>query len=105
MVRFHWFQKEGPNQIEVLLFKRLVFSLVESPFILDGAIDEDLSSYVGEYSPGVTEIRGDLHAYDLLPSLEVQKTGKWDWSNFNKTTLRREIEWNKNAGSILEKRW
>ena len=32
---FHWIKERDPNQIETLRFKRLVFALAQSPFILD----------------------------------------------------------------------
>ena len=32
------------------------------------------------------------------PSFGEKGTGKWDWSNFHKTTIEPEIEWNTKTG-------
>ena len=43
-LRFHWVQKEDPNQTGVLRYARIVFGLVQSLLISEGKIDENLSS-------------------------------------------------------------
>ena len=43
-----------------------MFGLVESPFILEGTIDEHLSSYKEKYPAEVAEIRDDLYVEDLI---------------------------------------
>ena len=74
-LRFHWARKEDPNQIEVLGFTRLAFSLVQSPLILEGTIDEHLSSYTEKYPAEVAEIRDDLYVDDLIAGGE--NLNKW----------------------------
>ena len=41
-LRFHWIKEKDPNQIETLRFTRLVFRLVQSPFILGRTLQEQL---------------------------------------------------------------
>ena len=69
-LRFHWVWKEDPKQIEVLRFTRLGFGLVQSPFILQGAMSEHLLSYTKKYSAEVAEIRDDLYVDDLITGSE-----------------------------------
>ena len=37
-LRFYWIKGRNPNQIEILRITRLVFGLVQSPFILGGTL-------------------------------------------------------------------
>ena len=65
-LRFHWIKERVPNQIETLRFTRLVFGLVQSPFILGGTLQEHLGSYIEKYPTEVAEIKDDLCVHDLI---------------------------------------
>ena len=52
--------------MEVLGFTRLVFGLVQSPLIPEGAKEEHLSSYIEKYSAEIQEIRDGLCVHDLV---------------------------------------
>ena len=45
-LRFHWIKDRDPQQIEINRFTRLVFSLTQSPFILDATLTETSSTEV-----------------------------------------------------------
>ena len=83
-LRFHRVWNEDPNQTEVLRFKRLVISLVQSPFIPEGTIDKHLSSYAEKYPDEVVEIRDDLYVDDPITSGKLWTSGIFkSYSNRN----------------------
>ena len=49
LLRFHWIKERDPNQIEILRITRLVFGLVQSPFIFGGTLQEHLETYIEKY--------------------------------------------------------
>ena len=65
-LRLHWIKEKDPNQIETLRFTRLVFGLVQSSFILGGALQEHLGIYIEKYPIEVAEIKDDLYVDDLI---------------------------------------
>ena len=56
LLRFHWIKERDPNQIEILRITRLVFGLVQSPFIFGGTLQEHLETYSEKYPIKVAEI-------------------------------------------------
>ena len=68
-------------QIEVLQFARLVFGLVQSPFILGGTTDEHLNSYTKKSPVEVVEIGDDLFVEDLIA----------DGENFDQVASLKDI--------------
>ena len=65
-LRFHWIKERNPNQIETPRFTRLVFGLVQSPFIWGGTLQEYLGSYIEKHLIEVAEIKDDLYVDDLI---------------------------------------
>ena len=82
ILRFHWIRERNPNQIETLRFTRLVFGLVQSPFILGGTLQEYLGSYVEKYLIEVAEIKDDLYVDNLTSG----------GNNFEQVTSLKDIE-------------
>ena len=71
-LRFHWVRREDSNQTEVLRFTRLVFGLVQFPFILEGTTDEHRSSYTGKYPAEIAdEIRDELYVDYLGKRIKI----------------------------------
>ena len=44
-LHFHWIQNRDPTNIEILRFTRLVFSLTQFPFILEGTLKNHFENY------------------------------------------------------------
>ena len=65
-LRFHWIKERDWNQIEVLQFTRLVFGLVQSPFIVGGTLQEHLGIYIEKYPIEAAEIKDDQYVDDLI---------------------------------------
>ena len=65
-LRFHWIKERDPNQIEILRYTRLVFGLIQFPFILGGTLQEHLETYIEKYPIEVAEIKDDLYVDDLI---------------------------------------
>ena len=65
-LRFHWIKERDRTQIEVLRFTRLVFGLVQSPFILGGTLQEHLGIYIEKYPIEAAEIKDDQYVDDLI---------------------------------------
>ena len=65
-LRFHWIKDRDPSQIDLLRFTRLVFGLVQSPFILGATLQEHLQKYTEEYPKEEAEIKEDLYVDDLM---------------------------------------
>ena len=63
-------RKEDPKQIGVLRFIKHLFGLVLSPFILEGIIEEHLSSYTEKYPTEADQISDDLYVDRLITSGE-----------------------------------
>ena len=80
-LRFHRVKKEDPSQAKVFRFARLVFGLVQFPFISKGTIDERLNSYTEEYPAEVAEMMGGLYVDDLITGGE----------NFEQVRLLKDI--------------
>ena len=65
-LRFHWIKERDPNGIEILRYTRLVFGLIQFPFILGGTLQEHLETYIEKYPIEVAEIKDDLYVDDLI---------------------------------------
>ena len=65
-LRIYWIKERDPNQMETLWFTRLIFRLVQSPFILRGTFQEHLGNYIEKYPIEVAEIKDDLYADNLI---------------------------------------
>ena len=49
ILRFHWIKNQNVSDIEILRFRRLVFGLIQSPFILEAILPSHLSKYEKSY--------------------------------------------------------
>ena len=65
MLRFHWVKNCDPSVIEINRFTRLVFSLNQSPFILEGTLKEHFQYYINEYLTLIEAISEDMYVDDL----------------------------------------
>ena len=45
ILRFHWIKNQNVSDTEILRFTRLVFGLIQSPFILEAILQSHLSKY------------------------------------------------------------
>ena len=65
-LRFHWIKYKDPSQIEVLLFTRALFGLIQSPFLLGGTLKQQLDSLKAKYPEEVEEIMKSLSLVELI---------------------------------------
>ena len=105
-LRFHWIKERDLNQIETLWFKRLVFGLVQSPFILGGTLQEHLGSYIEKYPTEVSEIKDDLYVDDLISGgnnfEQVASLKDIAIEIFNKAGFKLH-KWHSNVSTLEEK--
>ena len=45
ILRFHWIKNQNVSDTEILRFTRLVFGLIQSPYILEAILQSHLSIY------------------------------------------------------------
>ena len=66
VLRFHWVKNSDPSVIEINRFTRLVFSLTQSSFILEGTLKKHFQYYINK-CPTLTEaISEDMYVDDLV---------------------------------------
>ena len=66
VLRFHWVKNSDPSVIEINRFPRLVFSLTQSPFILEGTLKEHFQYYINEYPTLIEAISEDMYVDNLV---------------------------------------
>ena len=91
MLRFHWVKNSDPSIIEINRFTRLVFGLIQSPFILEGTLKEHFHYCINEY-PTLTEaISEDMYVDDLVSGSktieEVEVVKQKSMSYFSKRRI------------------
>ena len=65
-LRFYWIKDHNPQKIEIYRFTRLVFGLIQSPFVLDATVQHHLQNYINKFEELVKEIMEDLYVDDLV---------------------------------------
>ena len=65
-LRFHWITDKTAKQVETLHYTRVVFGLAQSPFLLNGVIQQHLENLLSTYPNAVKEILKSLYVEDLL---------------------------------------
>lgn len=66
VLRFHWIKNKDPSTIEVLRFTRVLFGLVQSPFILAGTLKLHLENLRERYPDEIEEIMRSLYVDDVI---------------------------------------
>ena len=66
VLRFHWVKNSDPSVIEINRFTRLVFSLTQSPFILEGTLKEHFRYDINEYPNLIEAILNDMYVDELV---------------------------------------
>ena len=75
-LRFHWITDKTAKQVETLHFTRVVFGLAQSPFLLNGVIQQHLENLLSTYPNAVKEILKSLYVDNLLsggPTIQKAK--------------------------------
>lgn len=75
-LRFHWLVDKTSREVEVLRFTRVVFGLAPSPFLLNGVLQQHLSSMQAEYPTSVDEIQRSLYVDDLISGASTVQGAK-----------------------------
>ncbi|XP_028405771.1 uncharacterized protein LOC114528347 [Dendronephthya gigantea] len=70
-LRFHWIKDKDLLNVEVLRITRVVFGLVQSPFLLGGTIQCLLESMRQKYPIEVAEIKKNLYVDDVISGGET----------------------------------
>ena len=89
VLRFHWVKNSDPSVIKINRFTRLVLSLIQSPFILEGTLKEHFQYYINEYPTHTENISEDKYVEGLLSG--------------SNTTQRKLKSSNKNPLCFFEK--
>ena len=84
VLRFHWVDSLESKNIEILRFTRLVFSLTQSPFILEGTLKKHFENYRDSFKELIKIIDNDMYVDDLVTggnNLEEVKETKLSTTN------------------------
>ena len=63
---FRWADSLESKIIEILRFKRLVFGLTQSPFILEGTLKKHFENYRDSFEKLIKIIENDMYVDDLV---------------------------------------
>ena len=66
ILRFHWIKNQNVSDTEILRFTRLVFGLIQSPFILEAILQSHLSKYEKTYPKEIEEIKNSMYVDDMI---------------------------------------
>ena len=66
ILRFHWIKNQNVSDTEILRFTRLVFGLIQSPFILEAILQSHLSKYEKTYPKEMEEIKNNMYVNDMI---------------------------------------
>ena len=66
VLSFHWVKNCDPSVIEINRFTCLVFSLTQSPFVLEGTLKEHFQYCINEYPTFIGAISQDMYVDDLV---------------------------------------
>ena len=65
-LRFYWMKNLDPNIVEINRFTRLVFGLIQSPFILEGTLKEHFQNCMNKYPIVVENSQNVMYVDDLV---------------------------------------
>ena len=66
ILRFHRIKNQSVSDTEILRFMRLVFGLIQSPFILEATLQIHISKYEKTYPKETEEIKNSIFADDMI---------------------------------------
>ena len=66
VLRFYWVKNFDPRVIEINRFTHLLFSLTQSPFILEGTLKEHFRYDINEYPTLIEAISNDMYIDELV---------------------------------------
>ena len=64
--RFHWIRAKDSSQVETFRFKRALFGLLQSAFLLAGTLKQHLQTLRSEYPKHVEQIMRSLYVDDIV---------------------------------------
>ena len=65
-LKFHWIKNQNVSDTEILRFTRLVFGLIQSPFILKAILQSHLSKYEKTYPKEIEEMKNSMYVDDMI---------------------------------------
>ena len=66
ILRFHRIKNQNVSDTEILRFMRLVFGLIQSPFILEATLQIHISKYEKTYPKETEEIKNSIFVDDMI---------------------------------------
>ena len=66
ILRFRWIKNQNVSDTKFLRFKRLVFGLIQSPFILEATLQSHLSKYAKIYPKEIEGIKNSMYVNDMI---------------------------------------
>ena len=66
ILRFHWIKNQNVSDTEILRFTRLVFGLIQSPFILEAILQSHLSKYEKTYPKEIEVVKKSMYIDDMI---------------------------------------
>ena len=66
VLRFHWVDSLESKIIEILRFTRLLFGLIQYPFILEGTLKKHFENYRESFKELIKIIENDMYVDDLV---------------------------------------
>ena len=70
-LKFHWVNNLNDLVVKILRFTRLVFGLIQSPFILEGTLQEHFKNCFTKYQKLIERIKDDMYVDDLVTGGET----------------------------------
>ena len=76
-LRFLWYsRKEDDEPVVIYRFKRVVFGITSSPFLLNGTIRHHLDKYTHSEGEVAERIKNDLYVDDLVSGCDTTEEGR-----------------------------
>ena len=72
VLRSHWFDNRNIDELISLQFKRLVFGLIQSPFILNATIEQQLEKHKEQHPVLIEELKKNIYVDDLITGRETE---------------------------------
>ena len=66
ILRFYWIKNQNVSDTEILRFTRLVFGLIQSPFILEAILQSHLSKYEKTYPKEIEVVKKSMYIDDMI---------------------------------------
>ena len=100
---FRWADSLESKIIEILRFKRLVFGLTQSPFILEGTLKKHFENYRDSFEKLIKIIENDMYVDDLVTGYnnaeEIQEIKQKTVQLFKKGCFNLH-KWNSNIPEL-----